>query len=382
MLIDLCFPTKLVSGEGCVKNNAKQIASLGARAIIITGKNGARASGALDDMERALTSEGVCFAQFDGVGANPTVDMCTEAARAAREAKAEFVVAIGGGSVMDAAKAVCLMLKQGVEDAKELYNIKEGEYAPLVCVGTTSGTGSEADGASVITDCEGKKTSLPHKQIWPTYSFCDPRYTFSMDLRQTVSTGLDALCHAVESFFKNSATDISRVFALAALDKTLPALREIARGGFRPDDYAQREALQYGSVYAGMAIAINGTGYPHPAGYLFTEQGILPHGAACALFLNHYIDVCAQRDPISAKLLDARVGGLEGLEKVVSALTLNNITVSGACAADVRERVAKSGNIKGVTGGYDDALLDSIAELYLLPEQRGYITGGWLFGQV
>lgn len=376
MNIDFYFPTAIVGGRDCVKTRFAPVLSLGRQALIMCGKSGARSSGALDDVTAQLSAAGVGYSVFDGVGANPTIKMCEEAA--AQGSHCDYIIAIGGGSSMDAAKAVAGMIANPGAPAEEIYSAKLSAI-PVVCVGTTAGTGSEANCSSVITNRGGLKVGFSNPNTYPKYSFCDPRYTCSLGLAQTTSTALDAFCHSIESLFSHAATVFSDSYSEHAIELLFPQLERLSTGDFCPDDFDFRESLLYGSVLAGRAICFAGTAYPHPAGYGFTEAVGLPHGAACALFATDFLRRTAGGRPDRYARLCSVAGGEDRLYKVLELLSENDFSVSPAFAEAAVQRILASGNFKRSMLQQTEATARDIMAKMVAPAQQAAVTGEWLF---
>lgn len=376
MNIDFYFPTVIVGGKDCVKTRFAPVLSLGGQALIMCGKSGAKSSGALDDVTAQLAAAGVHYTIFDGVGANPTIEMCEQAA--AQGAGCDYIIAIGGGSSMDAAKAVAGMIANPFVPAEEIYSAKLSAI-PVVCIGTTAGTGSEANCSSVITNRSGLKVGFSNPNTFPKYSFCDPKYTCSLGLSQTTSTALDAFCHSIESLFSHAATVFSDSYSERAIELLLPQLERLSTGDFDPADYAFRESLLYGSVLAGRAICFAGTAYPHPAGYGFTEAVGLPHGAACALFAFDFLHRTAGGRPDRYDHLCRTAGGESRLYNIIDTLSENSFTVSPAFADAAVARIMSSGNFKRSMLEQTEATARDIIAKMVVPDQQAAVAGEWLF---
>ena len=202
MDFNLNIPVKIVSGKNAVKNNAHLLSPLGKRCVIVTGGKSAVLSGALSDVEEALTENGISFTVYDRIGPNPRLDHCHECGKIAREFGADFIVGIGGGSPLDAAKAVAVYTANPDFPPNDIYTVTDRKKAlPIVLVGTTAGTGSEVGRVSVLTSPEtGRKKSIAPDDCYPTLSFADSTYTESMPYDITVSTAIDALSHALEGY--------------------------------------------------------------------------------------------------------------------------------------------------------------------------------------
>lgn len=322
MNFDLFLPFRLITGENCVVRSAREFSALGKKCLIVTGRSSAQKSGALADVQSALDSAGVTWEVYDQVEPNPTLLGSLEAGKQARELGADFIVGIGGGSPLDAAKAAAVFATNEME-AMDLYKKNwPNPVLPLVLVGTTAGTGSEVGGASVLTTPDHVKQSFADPRVYPAVAFGDARYTASLSPRQTVSTALDALSHALEGYFSTGATLLTDLFAAEAvsiLTRELPLLKDVkSAGDVSP---GQRERLYYASVLAGFTLAHCGTCYCHVLGYHLTEQHGTPHGFACAVFLPDFIRRQWKLLPEKAGELARRSGAeAEGLCALVGEL--------------------------------------------------------------
>ncbi len=284
--MNVYMPTRLVTGEGCVRDAGKDLAKLGDFCLVMTGKTAAKRCGALDDVISALTDAGVGYLVWDGVGQNPTFGQCDEAAREAIAAGAQFILGVGGGSPMDAAKAVAVLAANPGMTQEELYAMNWSKKPlPIVAVGTTAGTGSEVTKIAVITTNEGRKTALKDDLMYAVYAYGDPTYTLTLPNQFTRSTAVDALAHCVESYFSTIANEISQAYAVRGIRLLKQVFDETPEEEYGELSYEKREILYHASIYGGLAINITGTAMPHTLGYLLTERHGLPHGVACAVFL-------------------------------------------------------------------------------------------------
>ncbi len=282
--MEFYLPVRLLTGPGAVQKNARRLAAFGGRCLIVTGGSAAKRCGALDDVTAALDEQGVAYRVYDGIRPNPTIASCIEGGQTARAFGAAFIVGIGGGSPLDAAKVVAVSAANPALDAARLYRMDWPEPPlPVVLVGTTAGTGSEVTPVAVITDTDGRKRSFRSDAMYAALALGDARYTETMPPAVTASTGVDALAHCLESWFSKKATDVSRAFAAEGVSLLLPPLRALSEG--RTPSHEQREALYHGSLLGGMAISVTGTVMPHNLGYYLTETYGVPHGFACAVFL-------------------------------------------------------------------------------------------------
>lgn len=298
MNFDIDFRTKIVSGEDCVKKNASLISAK--RAFIVTGKSGAKKSGALDDILAVLGENGAEYEIFDRIGENPLLSVCVEGGKRAAEFGADAVIGIGGGSALDASKAVALYASCRLDDEKDLFDkAKCTGCLPIYAVPTTAGTGSEANPYAVMTLDGGRaKKSISNPLCYPKVSFVDPKYTYSLSGYYTVSTALDAFAHALESYLSPKSTVFSESLALFAAKNIYSVLSE----NTETFDGGAREKLAYSSCAAGAAISVTGTGFPHPLGYSITLLHGIPHGIACAVFDGDFIELNDKTDEGHKKL--------------------------------------------------------------------------------
>ena len=305
--MEFFLPTRLLTGENIVRQSADRLAAFGSRCLIVTSGSAARRCGALDDVCAALQANGIAYWIYDAVRPNPSIASVLEGGKLAAEKRCDFVVGIGGGSPLDAAKVIAVSAANPELDEKALYSMTwPREPLPVVLVGTTAGTGSEMTPVAVITAGDGRKRSFRGDKIYAALSLGDPRYTESMPLSVTASTGVDALAHCLESYFSKKATSVSRAFALQGVATLLEPLRTVAEGKLPANE--QRRELYEGSLLGGMAISVTGTIFPHNLGYYLTESHGIPHGFACAAFHPALLAHAAQSVPAYSQELYERIG--------------------------------------------------------------------------
>lgn len=300
MDFNISIPVKVISGKNCLCNNSKLLSALGKKCIIITGGSSAKKSGALADTENALKKENIKYTVFDKIGPNPRLDHCYEGAKQADSFGADFIIGIGGGSPLDAAKAVAVYAANPDLSQNDIYTVtpeNRNRALPIVCIGTTAGTGSEVGRVSVLTSPEtGRKKSISPDDCNPTLTFADPTYTHSMPYDITVSTALDALAHVLEGYMSVKCGDIPTMFGEKAIELIWEGLMYLYKEKKLPGE-ALREKLCYGSLYAGITLSYCGTAFPHPLGYILTENYDIPHGKACTAFMGEFISRSEQYTP-------------------------------------------------------------------------------------
>ena len=277
----------IFKGEHCVEACAGAL-KLGKKALIVTGSRSAVVSGALDDVRGALGRLGIDSDVFDRITENPPVEICAEGGRAARDGGCDFIIAAGGGSVIDAGKAIAVFAVQ--PDLEDIYAIP-GDFPalPVAAVPLTCGTGSEANRTAVLTT-GGRKRSVTRACRQPRAAYLDPRYLITLSGRQLTSTVIDAFCHCLESYLSPKSTEVSENYALNGakiLWRTMTT-KPLSSGGEALDSET-RESLLEAAYDGGAAIMTTGTGFPHPLGYGLTLRFGTPHGMACGCFTGEYI---------------------------------------------------------------------------------------------
>ena len=328
MNINSFMPVRVVSDENCVVNNSEIFKNYGNRCLIVTGGSSAEKSGALADCLQALEKENIEYAVFSSVEPNPSTKTCYDAGRFAREIKAEFIVGIGGGSPLDAAKAVAIFAANPDFRHDSVYvRTVPSAHLPLVLIGTTAGTGSEVTGVSVLTNSDtGMKKSISGADCYAEVAFCDYRYTCSVPKEVTVSTALDAFAHAVEAYLASSANELTFVYS----EKAIALLKDfiLTVNAFNGKlSKEERKQLYIASLFAGLAINISGTDFPHTLGYYLTENHNIPHGRACAAFMPLLLDrakkYCPERLGAIENILDCNSEKLAEIIKQAACININ-----------------------------------------------------------
>ena len=217
------------------------------------------------------------------VSGEPTLSLLSRGLNLAKELKPELIVAIGGGSVLDTGKAIAKLFffEGNIRDAFYRRAQLPERTLPLIAAPTTSGTGSEVTAVSVFIDEEGDyKGSIGYRKWFPEVAVVDPKLTVTAPERVTLSAGLDALTHALESIASNQADEFTTRLAWQAADVIFESLPEVLR---YPDELRLRERLSFASLLAGMAFANTGVGLAHAIGHALGVVYHLPHGITCAM---------------------------------------------------------------------------------------------------
>lgn len=273
--------------------------------VLIVADQGVRNAGLLKPIETVLKQNGVFYVVYGKTQPNPTVDNVEEALKVYRENGCDALIAVGGGSPIDCAKAVGARVvypKKSVGKLKGLLRVWR-RLPPLIAVPTTAGTGSETTVAAVIVDAEKQhKYTILSFPLIPTYAVLDPELTFTLPPGLTATTGIDALVHAVEAYIGRSTTKETRRLALDATKLIFENL-EIAYNDGRNRD--AREKMLRAAHMAGLAFSKSYVGYVHAVAHTLGGRYGTPHGLANAVITPYALD--AYGKSVYRKLRDLAV---------------------------------------------------------------------------
>ena len=286
----LFIPTLVYSESGCVKAHGKELAALGTKAMIVTGGNSSKRNGSLSDVEQALSEEGIPYVIYDEVEENPSVETVVRAARMAFRNQVDFFVGVGGGSPMDATKAISVLAKnpEKMEYAREaLYAKEKLDAYPIAAVPTTCGTGSEVTPYAILTVHEKHTKKRMEPLIFPTLALVDAGYLKTMSKEGLISTAVDALAHLIESYLNTNSNEYNRMYAREGLC-IWGSVKDVLQKDAMPKN-EELEELMHASVLAGMAISHTGTSIPHALSYPVTYELQVSHGKAVGIFLPGFL---------------------------------------------------------------------------------------------
>ena len=299
--MNIYIPTLIYSEENCVEKYGRIMAKTGRKALIVTGRKSSRVNGSLDDVIKALEANGGQYVIFDQVEENPSIETVMEARKLGIQEKVDYVIGVGGGSPIDAAKAIALMLGNPQCDESILFQSEMRRYLPVVAVPTTAGTGTEVTPYSILTIHEKRtKKSISHR-IYPVLALVDYKYLKTQSQEVLVNTAVDALAHLVESYLNTKADDLNKMYS----EKGLKLFGEI-KDKFKSLENSVYMTLSNMAMIAGMAIAHTGTSLPHGLSYMLTYELGIPHGKACGVYLGRYMEMYAAHDNAAVeKVLEA-----------------------------------------------------------------------------
>ncbi|WP_367912371.1 iron-containing alcohol dehydrogenase [Bacillus pumilus] len=296
--------TKMMMGTGQSKEIGSIVENIvlpGATVMIVTD-SGVRNAGLIQPIEAYLQEAGYSVFIFDQVSPNPRDNECLAGAELFRKEQASAVIAIGGGSPMDTAKAIALLGPNG--GIPEDYISGKKAYAnlsPLICIPTTAGTGSEVTRSSVITlAASHKKITLKHGLLRPTIAILDPALTLTVPKGITAATGVDALVHAIEGYSCKVTNPISKAMGSSAMETIVKYLPKAYENG---SDLEARYKMQEGSLLAGLCFGSADVAAVHCLAEALGSLYDTPHGIANAVFLPYVM----QFNAVENKVLHAEL---------------------------------------------------------------------------
>ena len=350
-------PTNIVFGRGAIDKMAENLPYGENVLIVTTNGSSAKKSGALDKVTKQLDELEIKYTIFAEIMPNPTKAIVTKGATVAREKKCDLVIAIGGGSVMDAAKAICCMatnegdLWDYVAFGTGKGQIPEEMSLPLVCITLTSGTGSESDGGAVITNTETNEKTAFFGDM-PMLAICDPDLTTSVSPELTAYQGFDALFHSTECFISNKANFASDMVSKEAIKNIGGFLARAVKDG---KDMEARERVAFASSMSSFSMNLGACTSEHSLEHAMSAyHEKLPHGAGLIMiskaYYTHFIEkgCCLERFVKMARLLGNKeakepMDFIAGLEKLQKACEVDNLRMSSYdIKEDEFEKMAKN----------------------------------------
>ncbi len=283
------LPSNIFYGKDAFVQASSQIKSLGSKALIVTGRSSAQKSGALEVTLNGLKKENIDYVIYAEIEENPTLISVEKGAKICQEEKCDFIIGIGGGSPIDAAKGIAVVVASNLQ-IEDIYNPAKFTHAlPLIAIPITSGTGTEATQYSVLTDTENKKKAgFGSALVFPKISILNPEFTYSLPKSVTINTAIDALSHLLEGLFSKNRNSLTYPFIFKGIKLILDNLEKAVES---PDNYSYRDALMQASLYGGIVIAHSGTTLQHSIGYPLTTKFGTPHGMANGIVMEEIMKI-------------------------------------------------------------------------------------------
>ncbi len=359
-------PVRIMFGDGALDLLSDTV---GDRACALITTEGMVRRGVVERVRTALDERLV--GSFTGVAPNPTVASCSEAHEALLGSEADVLIALGGGSSMDTAKAVAAQRAHDASTGWLARHLRGKEPLPdpfrppaIVAVPTTAGTGSEVTMWGTIWDERtAGKHSISHPALYPEAALVDPSLTLSVPPAATVAAALDALSHAMEAIWNrahNPVADAMAMRAIAVIPSALPRALE------SPDDLRSRTDLASAALVAGLSISSTRTALAHSISYPLTAELGVPHGIACSMTLPELlVEVDAQRPDRSALVLDA----LDAPSIDDGAASLSGLFATVGTAEVLRRHVPDVAALRQLRGGF---IAPGRAENFLLDVDQAW----------
>lgn len=331
-------PRTIVFGEDALEY-LKEIE--GKRALIVTDKLLVEL-GFVERVEGYLKEAGLEVEVFDKVESDPSVETVMKGVDIAKKQGTDWFVGLGGGSCMDAAKIMWIIYERPDVDMAGISPLEKlglRRKARLVCIPTTSGTGSDATWVAMITDVrEKRKMELASREVVPDISILDPELPLSMPPKLTADTAFDALTHAIEAYVSQWRNDFSDALAIKAVQMIF---KYLPRAYKNPEEREAKEKLHYAATMAGLAFSNSQVGLAHAMGHSFGALFNVPHGRSVAVFHPYVIEYSA-REAMEKYAEIARAVGVkarkaeEATSDLIEAIkSLMEQTGEPACVKDV-----------------------------------------------
>ncbi|MBA7620714.1 NAD-dependent methanol dehydrogenase [subsurface metagenome] len=312
-------PTRIVFGQGSALNVALEMEALGGTRALIVTDEGLMNTDLPERIREALGDK--CVGIFGEVQPDSGVHIVQRGVEVAQERGADILVSLGGGSSIDTAKAMTIVLKEGGKLTDYLTKLIEGPLMPHIAIPTTSGTGSEVTWIAVVKDHEqGVKHLFLSDQIFPKLAILDPEMTVGLPPLVTASTGMDAMCHAVEgiaSVMREPIADALNLYAIRLIMEYLP--RCVEKG----DDLLARGQQMIAATMAGVGFGNSLLGIVHAMAHVVGGRHGIPHGIANGILLpygmRYNLDVCPDRYALVAEAMAVREKGMSEKEAATSA---------------------------------------------------------------
>ncbi|WP_446010779.1 molybdopterin-guanine dinucleotide biosynthesis protein B [Candidatus Electrothrix sp.] len=281
-------PTRIQFGAGTVQDLGTTVKDFNGTKVLLVVDPGLVKAGLLERLTAPLEQEGIPFTVYDEIDPEPGLKLADKGCAIAQEAGCDCVVGAGGGSAMDVAKAIAILLTNGGKAVNYLgLGLIKKPGVPKIMVPTSAGTGAEVTFTAVfINEATGSKGGMNGDPLYPDAAILDPELTLTLPAKVTAYTGIDALTHALEAYTSTQAHVISEMYSLEAIDliaRNLPAA--CANGG----NLAARSAMLMGSLLGGKALATAGVGLVHAMAYPMGGMFGVPHGLANAVLLPYVV---------------------------------------------------------------------------------------------
>lgn len=296
-------PSKVIFENGCSIAVAEVIHEIQAKRVCIVYDKGIKSAGIADKIIAPVEKAGIKVTHFTGVHPNPSIENVEEGYKVAAVADADAIIAIGGGSSMDCAKAINILLTNpgSIKDYEGRGKVKN-KTKPLIAIPTTAGTGSEVTAFTIITDTERqRKMIIAGENCGADIALVDPALTIGLPPAITAATGMDALTHAIEAFVSKNASIPSNIHALKAMELIVGNLEEAVKNG---TNLKARGNMMLGSLLAGIAFNQAGLGLAHAIAHPLGSHFGVAHGVANAIGLPYVVNYNSGLESVKEKHME------------------------------------------------------------------------------
>jgi alcohol dehydrogenase class IV len=319
------MPTEIYFGEDSILKNKGVFGKIGSKALIVTGRSSAKRNGSYDDVVKALSEVGVDHILFDEVEENPSLETIEKGSNIGKANNVDFVIGIGGGSPMDASKAMAVFIKNPELNIDNIFSGKLFEHIPVVAVATTSGTGSEVTQYSIVTSNKEQTKKNLGQTVFPRAAFLDSKYTFDLPYGITVNTAVDAFTHLVEGYLNSNSTYMSDAYGERGFELFNYCFEKLVNKELNKEF---RDKIMLASTLGGIQIAQTGTSLPHGMGYALTYFKGLPHGLANGVLTIEYLKSFKNKAKIERMLSILQLNNLQELEEIFNRLFSVNLEIT------------------------------------------------------
>ncbi|MBO0456002.1 iron-containing alcohol dehydrogenase [Enterococcus hulanensis] len=286
-------PVNVMFGEGELENLVSHLNHLNVKKAFVLADSFLVENGLVKKIQQKT---GAVIGGFTSdIEPNPTIQNVESAVNMVKEMGADCLIAFGGGSVMDCAKATAAAVAHDCDVQDLISGMQINKALPIIAIPTTAGTGSEVTAGAVLSDKEkGIKTAIFSPAIFPKLAIVDPVLTYSVPKKVTAITGIDVLAHAFDAMTSKKANDVTDALALQAAKLAIKNLPKVVSNGL---DKKARNQMSKASTIAGLAFSQTGTTASHACSYILTAKYNVPHGEACAFTLDSWIKFSAKIKP-------------------------------------------------------------------------------------
>ena len=321
------MPTQIRFGKGRINELKEIIPSYGKKCLIVSRPFNGSLKKLYQKINKILEDIGISTFVYDGIVPNPTIDGVNEGVKIASENNIDFVLGVGGGSVMDSAKLIAFLKNKDSKinwnEVTKKYNNpfkiseKPKDAVPFIAISTTSGSGSHCTQAAVVSDLEKKeKITVFHSGLFPSVAIVDPELMLTVPSKVSSATGFDVFAHAFESYLGNLTSPLTEKMSFEAINLVFEYLPKVIND---PENINYRSKMAWADTLAGMCLSNGGADLPHPLGEII--GGICPrisHGETLAIVYPEFLNYKENISPQKFSLIEKETG----LEKIGQSLTL------------------------------------------------------------